>query len=130
MSDRARARPYQLNPNPEIWNRPRRCARPRCMEFRKETDVLQLICSVSLIAKRPGFSRTRTTPQIRGGSNRRLLCLTIFAPFGSALSAVCLDLTVARPEFSVQDAELEKPFFLQMSAESECEKELLARIET
>src|SRR5271157_3817039 len=38
---------------------------------RKETDVLQLICSVSLIAKRSGFSRTRTTtstrttPQIR-----------------------------------------------------------------
>jgi hypothetical protein len=37
---------------------------------RKETDVLQLICSVSLIAKRSGFSRTstttrtRTTPQI------------------------------------------------------------------
>src|SRR6202043_3444270 len=30
---------------------------------RKETDVLQLICSVSLIAKRSGFSRT--TPQIR-----------------------------------------------------------------
>jgi len=28
---------------------------------RKETDVLQLICSVSLIAKRSGFSRTRTT---------------------------------------------------------------------
>src|SRR5580704_2972422 len=26
---------------------------------RKETDVLQLICSVSLIAKRSGFSRTR-----------------------------------------------------------------------
>src|ERR1700738_2768767 len=38
---------------------------------RKETEVLQLICSVSLIAKRSGFSRTRTTtgtrttPQIR-----------------------------------------------------------------
>ena len=38
---------------------------------RKETDVPQLICSVSLIAKRSGFSRTRTTtstrttPQIR-----------------------------------------------------------------
>src|SRR5208337_5628946 len=40
---------------------------------RKETDFLQLICSVSLIAKRSGFSRTRTrtttstrtTPQIR-----------------------------------------------------------------
>ena len=32
---------------------------------RKETDILQLICSVSLIAKRSGFSRTRTTPQIR-----------------------------------------------------------------
>ena len=36
---------------------------------RKETDVLQLICSVSLIAKRSGFSRTRTTtstiPQFR-----------------------------------------------------------------
>jgi hypothetical protein len=30
---------------------------------RKETDGLQLICSVSLIAKRSGFSRT--TPQIR-----------------------------------------------------------------
>ena len=28
---------------------------------RKETDALQLICSVSLIAKRSGFSRTRTT---------------------------------------------------------------------
>jgi hypothetical protein len=32
---------------------------------RKETDVLQLICSVSLIAKRSRFSRTTTTPQIR-----------------------------------------------------------------
>src|SRR5271166_1832572 len=38
---------------------------------RKETDVPQLICSISLIAKRSGFSRTRTTtstrttPQIR-----------------------------------------------------------------
>ena len=33
---------------------------------RKETDVLQLICSISLIAKRSGFSRTSTTtPQIR-----------------------------------------------------------------
>jgi len=36
---------------------------------RKETAVLQLICSVSLIARRSGFSRTRTTtrttPQIR-----------------------------------------------------------------
>src|SRR5271165_3685696 len=38
---------------------------------RKETDFLQLICSVNLIAKRSGFSRTRTTtstrttPQIR-----------------------------------------------------------------
>jgi len=35
----------------------------------KEIDVLQLICSVSLIAKRSGISRTttrtRTTPQIR-----------------------------------------------------------------
>src|SRR5271165_1840272 len=28
---------------------------------RKETDVLQLICSVSLIGKRSGFSRTRTS---------------------------------------------------------------------
>ena len=28
---------------------------------RKETDALQLICSVSLIAKRSGFWRTRTT---------------------------------------------------------------------
>ena len=28
---------------------------------RKETDFLQLICSVSLIAKRSGFSRTSTT---------------------------------------------------------------------
>src|ERR1700730_1242695 len=32
---------------------------------RKETDVLQLICSVSLIAKRSGFSRTRTTTSTR-----------------------------------------------------------------
>ena len=35
---------------------------------RKETDVLQLTCSVSLIAKQSGFSRTsttRTTLQIR-----------------------------------------------------------------
>ena len=32
---------------------------------RKETDVLQLICSVSLIAKRSGFSRTRTTTSIQ-----------------------------------------------------------------
>ena len=31
---------------------------------RKGTDVLQLICSVSLIAKRSGFSRTRTTTSI------------------------------------------------------------------
>src|SRR5271166_5532337 len=31
---------------------------------RKETNVLQLICSVSLIAKRSGFSRTRTTTSI------------------------------------------------------------------
>ena len=28
---------------------------------RKKTDVLQLICSVSLIANQSGFSRTRTT---------------------------------------------------------------------
>ena len=37
---------------------------------RKETDVLQLICSVSLIPKRSGFSRTstRTTPQFGIGS--------------------------------------------------------------
>ena len=56
-----------INPNSEIWNRPRRRARPRCLGFRdrKETDVVQLICSVSLIAKRSRFSRTRTTPQIR-----------------------------------------------------------------
>src|ERR1700738_4432418 len=32
---------------------------------RKETDVLQLICSVSLIAKRSGFSRRRTTTSTR-----------------------------------------------------------------
>src|SRR5271157_1303174 len=32
---------------------------------RKETDVLQLICSASLIAKRSGFSRTRTTTSTR-----------------------------------------------------------------
>ena len=32
---------------------------------RKEADVLQPICFVSLIAKRSGFSRTRTTLQIR-----------------------------------------------------------------
>ena len=32
---------------------------------RKETDVLQLICSVSLIAKRSEFSRTRTTTSTR-----------------------------------------------------------------
>src|SRR5580700_8104417 len=45
---------------------------------RKETDVLQLICSVSLIAKRSGFSRTRTTtstrttPQIRNSGLKLL----------------------------------------------------------
>src|SRR5271166_809815 len=42
---------------------------------RKETDVPQLICSVSLIAKRSGFSRTttstRTTPQIRNLGSMR-----------------------------------------------------------
>jgi len=32
---------------------------------RQETDVLQLIFSVSLIAKRSGFSRTRTTTSTR-----------------------------------------------------------------
>src|SRR5271165_2079060 len=32
---------------------------------RKETDVLQLIWSVSLIAKQSGFSRTRTTTSRR-----------------------------------------------------------------
>ena len=45
---------------------------------RKETDVLQLICSVSLIAKRSGFSRTRNDDEHQdefaiSGSRLRLL---------------------------------------------------------
>jgi hypothetical protein len=69
-----------LNPNSEIWSRPRprRRARPRCIGFRdrQETGVLPLICSVNLIAKRSGFSRTRTTtstrttPQIRNSGSK------------------------------------------------------------
>jgi hypothetical protein len=39
---------------------------------RKETDVLQLICFVSLIAKRSGFSSTRTTTSTRTTSIRNL----------------------------------------------------------
>jgi hypothetical protein len=45
---------------------------------RKETAVLQLICSVSMIAKRSGFSRTttstRTTPLVKA----RYLTFTLF----------------------------------------------------
>src|SRR5271166_1872315 len=50
---------------------------------RKGTDVLQLICSVSLIAKRSGFSRTRTTTSTRTTAN------TIIA-MKSAQSGRCL----------------------------------------
>jgi hypothetical protein len=39
----------------------------------------------------------------------------------SHLNAVCLALTVARPEYSVLDA-AEETRFLQLSAENECEK--------
>ena len=48
-------------------------ARPRALGFRdrKESDVLQLICSVSLIAKRSGFSKARG----RGPMRKRKLQL-------------------------------------------------------
>jgi hypothetical protein len=52
-------------PKFRIWNRPRRRARPRCIgDSGTAKRPMELICSVSLIAKRSGFSRTRTTPQI------------------------------------------------------------------
>ena len=44
---------------------------------RKETDVLQLIYSVSLIAKRSGFSRTRTTTNTRTTPQLRNLGLIL-----------------------------------------------------
>ena len=44
---------------------------------RKETDVLQLICSVSLIAKRSGFSRTTTTTSTRTNPQIRNLGLAL-----------------------------------------------------
>ena len=46
---------------------------------RKETDVLQLICSVSLIAKRSEFSRTRTTTSTRTTPQIRNLVLRLKA---------------------------------------------------
>ena len=49
---------------------------------RKETDVLRLICSVSLIAKRSGFSRTRTTTSTRTTPQIRNLDLTRSRGFG------------------------------------------------
>src|SRR6202162_6672013 len=55
--------------------------------FRKETDVMQLICSVSLIAKRSGFSRTRTTTSIQ--ESRGFFGCDMNTSAACALSRLC-----------------------------------------
>ena len=62
-----RAKPLRSNPGPNEGAFVVLVLGALGFRDRKETDVLQLFCSVSLIAKRSRFSRMRTTttPQIR-----------------------------------------------------------------
>jgi hypothetical protein len=75
-----------------------------CLRDRKETDVLQLICFVSLIAKRSGFSRTRDDDEHEDDSSNsefRLkaddLCASATGPTGN--SAPLLHPTLTSPSW-------------------------------
>ena len=55
------SRVFTFNPNSEVWNPRPLSSVLGALGFRgrKETDVLQPICPVSLIVKHRGFSRTK-----------------------------------------------------------------------